>query len=218
MKTQSLVNLHTKDLLKSAPILNVSGKYQVQNSYLIEHPLTTSKNKGRERCPSCYGYFYFENKLTVASPLLIIHGEGFALNNYPLSLSFPSLNKNGLEELILKYDLSYVSLKSDETAIPHYTSFFKHKDTSWYYHEGLSFGNPLTKFFTLPTDASPTITFLVYACLTAFSINDFSKEERKRKRKQQPKNQRKNRKNNITVDVEGSLCVRERVQLYHENI
>lgn len=127
---------------------------------------------GRERCPSCYGYFHYENKLTVASPFLIIYGEGYDLNNYPSTLNF-TLKTQHDSDSVMKYDLSYVGLRTMSTDTPHFTSFFNHKNMFWYHHEGFNSGNPLTKFLSLPSGTTQTITFLVYVCLAAFGSVDF---------------------------------------------
>jgi hypothetical protein len=69
-------------------------------------------NSGRrERCPSCGGHFKYHNRLTVASPFLLVFGEGYSLGSYPENLELYAIN-NG-EKKTINYKLDFVGLRND---------------------------------------------------------------------------------------------------------
>eukprot|EP00111_Clytia_hemisphaerica_P019356 TCONS_00057148-protein len=134
----------------------------------------------RERCPECAGHFIGENRLTVASPFLIIFGDGNSMHSFPESVI---LKEN---DHPLCYDLQFISLKTENTKRCHYSSFMKYGDTHWTFFEQFVSGNPIRNFLTLPRDTEQQISFVIYICLAL--LQSFSPTFRQLGKKRSIKN------------------------------
>ena len=92
-----------------------------------------------EKCPSC-GLFTSTNILTVASPFLILYGNGSALRDYPNKWKFGVHIQGKLQQYT--YDLSYVGMRRKlNCGLFHYTLFTNYKSKYWFHIENLNSEN-----------------------------------------------------------------------------
>ena len=70
--------------------------------------LTSIGQSKTERCPSCLGFFQSERILTVASPFIVMYGDGGKLGDYPTKIKLRC--KEGSGKQILPDILSYVGI------------------------------------------------------------------------------------------------------------
>ena len=162
----------------------------------------------KERCPACPGSFIRRNVLTVASPFLVVYGDGSALKTYPKTKTFSVLiNK---KECNYVYRLSYVGMKRELRGERfHYMSFQEYKNKFWHYLEVLD-SNPLTTFLSLPDDVAHEITFVLYICLSLLPFVNYKSENKIYNRR---KGDRRPKKKATRIEVEAKLIERRNVQL-----
>ena len=156
-----------------------------------------------EKCPSCTGSFTSTNILTVASPFLILYGNGSALRDYPKKWEFDIHIQGKLQKYT--YDLSYVGMRRKlNSGLFHYTSFTNYKSKYWFHIENLN-SEPPIKLLSLPEDVAVEITFLAYVCILLLPLVDVSMEKKKKKQKRVTKKK--------IIDVQSKLLSRQYVQL-----
>ena len=132
-------------------------------------------NRESVKCEACFeDNVNSFHTLTVASPFLVLYGNGEVPSNFPLFYDFVCNNHE------LRYDLLFVSIKeglSKETNKIIYTSYMKTNKTSefWYHLEPTS-----TKGFTkdelLNNEEYGDVSFVVYVCIAALSFMSIHKK------------------------------------------
>ena len=155
----------------------------------------------KERCPVCPGSFIRRNVLTVASPFLVVYGDGSALKTYPKIFSV-LINK---KECNYVYRLSYVGMKRELRGERfHNMSVQEYKNKFWHYLEVLD-SNPLTTFLSLPDDVAHEITFVLYICLSLLPFVNYKSENKIYNRR---KGDRRPKKKATRIEVEAKLIER----------